>query len=577
MSIKIPFGTEGLPQATKEIQDFSKQSRIALTSLSLVAQDLPFGFIGIQNNLPAVIQSFGALRAETGSVGGALKSLASGLVGPAGLFLAFSVVTSAVTFAVQKYGSLGEAFTALIGVLPKLTENQKLFNEESAKATANVVVEDAKIKIFAKTLNDLEQPLKNRLAAYDALKKISPDLVASIDRENISNKASIDIINSQVESRLKLLQLKIQEAGVTAVLTKNAEQLAIKQQELTVADQDYIKASKALVDAQSNQVVFGPALTALQNNAQSEFSKTSEKTIELRKEILDLTKTQDGYLKQLAPIANSTAAINSETTTLTENYKKLTQSIKDADRASIGTITIGVGGEAKDFFSARVNEANIKRQVDSIKKLTKEQRISYREYIQNKNAIQNALTLSDFNDPEKDFAKRDFKVKELKGISDQILNADLYKQFTALDELAKKYEETKTALNAVFFEPLSDLFENFFETGKFALKDFGDAVLKQIQRIVSQIITSGIIKLISSFLFPGGAAASGAKGFGSTIAEIFSRGASVGGVGPQIANPSFSGIGGAPMAMNGQVNLILRGSDLVGSLNRTNSTINRVG
>jgi hypothetical protein len=577
MSLVLPFQTEGLEEAGRQIKDFSKQSRIALTSLSLVAQDLPFGFIGIQNNLPALIQTFGSLRAETGSVGGALKELGKGLVGPAGLFLAFSAVTSAVTFAIQKYGSLGEAFDALIGVLPKVTEQQKLFNSESAKAAGNVVVEEEKIKIFSKTLNDLSQPLKNRLAAYDALKKISPDLVASVDRENISNKASIDIINGQVESRLKLLQLKIQEAGVTAVLTKNAEQLAIKQQELAVADQDYVKASKALVDAQNNQVVFGPALTALQNNAQSAFSKTSEKTIELRKEILDLTKTQDGYLKQLAPIANSTAAINSETTTLTENYKKLTQSIKDANRASIGAITEGIGGEAKDLFSARVNEANIKRQVDSIKKLTKEQRISFREYIENKNAIQNALTLSDFNDPEKDFAKRDFKVKELKGISDQILNADLYKQFSALDELVTKFEETKNALTSIFFDPLSNLFENFFETGKLALKDFGDAVLKQIQRIVAKIIATGIIKLIASILFPGGAAASAAGTAASTIGSILSSGGGTGGIGGGIANPSFSGIGGSPLSMNGQVNLILRGSDLVGSLNRTNSTINRVG
>jgi hypothetical protein len=29
--------------------------------------------------------------------------------------------------------------------------------------------------------------------------------------------------------------------------------------------------------------------------------------------------------------------------------------------------------------------------------------------------------------------------------------------------------------------------------------------------------------------------------------------------------------------MSGQVNVVLRGSDLVGALNRTNATINRVG
>jgi hypothetical protein len=573
MSLLIQVDAD-VQAAGRQIQDFSKQSRIALTSLSLVAQDLPFGFIGIQNNLPAVIQSFGQLVTTSNGVGGAFKELAKGLVGPAGLFLAFSVVTSAVTFAVQKYGSLGEAFTALIGVLPKLTENQKLFNEESAKATANVVVEDAKIKIFAKTLNDLEQPLKNRLAAYDALKKISPDLVASIDRENISNKASIDIINSQVEARLKLLQLKIQEAGVTAVLTKNAEELAIKQQELTVADQDYVKASKALVDAQNNQVVFGPALTALQNNAQSAFSKTSEKTVELRKDILDLTKTQDGYLKQLAPIANSTAAINSETVTLTENYKKLTQSIKDANKASIGTITQGVGGVGQiidnDKYIAKTFAANRRIQVNSLKEVTKENSIYTREYLKNQNAIQNVLTLEDFGDK----SKREFKAQKIEPIGNEILLSEkVYGQMAIIDELVTKFETAQKAISTVFFEPLSNLFENFFETGKFAFKDFADSILKQIGRIVSRIIATGIIRLIATIFNPVGAV--GAMGEANTLGNIL-RGAFSSGM-DSVSSPNLSQVRNGGMQMGGQVNLVLRGSDLVGSINRTNAQISRTG
>ena len=50
MSLQIQV-TADVAGASKQIDDFSKKSRIALTNLSLVAQDLPFGFIGIQNNL----------------------------------------------------------------------------------------------------------------------------------------------------------------------------------------------------------------------------------------------------------------------------------------------------------------------------------------------------------------------------------------------------------------------------------------------------------------------------------------------------------------------------------------------
>ena len=558
MSLLITVDAD-VQAAGRQIQDFSKQSRIALTSLSLVAQDLPFGFIGIQNNLPGVIQSFGALRAETGSVGGALKELGKGLIGPAGIFLAFSAVTSAVTFAIQKYGSLGEAFNALIGVLPKVTEQQKLFNSESAKAAGNVVVEEEKIKIFSKTLNDLEQPLKNRLAAYDALKKISPDLVASIDRENISSKESIEIINKQVESRLKLLQLKIQEAGVTAVLTKNAEQLAIKQQELTVADQDYVKASKALVDAQNNQVVFGPALTALQNNAQSEFKKTSEKTIELRNEILNLTKTEEDFLKQLAPIANSTAAINSETTTLTENYKKLAQSIKDAEKASIGQITQGIGGVgtilqddakvAKAFSaSRRIINKSIK---DSIQLRRKE---FLKAPVKPVGAAPSGLSIDKIQQIQDEVSK----IGELARIEDKIL-------------------KVRSTLEDGFFKPLQESFTNFLTTGKFTFKEFGKTVLDSVARIVAKLAASGITKLLANLLAPGiggviaGTELSQATQGGSFITNLL--GNLFGGV----KSPSFGGVNGGGMDMAGQVNLVLRGSDLVGSINRTNAQISRTG
>ena len=117
---------------------------------------------------------------------------------------------------------------------------------------------------------------------------------------------------------------------------------------------------------------------------------------------------------------------------------------------------------------------------------------------------------------------------------------------------------------------------NLFQTGKFGFKSFADAVLKQIQQLVSKIIATGIISLIAN-LMSGGLAGGvgGAAGILSRVgADIFR---SIGLGGPGVANPSFGGVGAGSLGMSGQVNLVLRGSDLVGSLNRTNATINRVG
>lgn len=157
----------------------------------------------------------------------------------------------------------------------------------------------------------------------------------------------------------------------------------------------------------------------------------------------------------------------------------------------------------------------------------------------------------------------------------KIVIKSLEKITKPLADLQQKLEEAKILLNEVFFNPLQDAFMNLFETGKFGFKAFADSVLKQIQQLVSKIIATGILSLISNLLFPGvGAAAGGASLFAKVGADILKA---IGLGGKSVANPSFGGVGPGALGMSGQVNVVLRGSDLVGALNRTNATINRVG
>lgn len=65
-----------------------------LSNLSRVAQDAPYGFIGIANNLNPLLEGFQRLKAESGSTKVALQSLITGLTGPAGIGLALGVVSS---------------------------------------------------------------------------------------------------------------------------------------------------------------------------------------------------------------------------------------------------------------------------------------------------------------------------------------------------------------------------------------------------------------------------------------------------------------------------------------------------
>jgi hypothetical protein len=102
----------------------------ALSNLSRVAQDAPYGFIGIANNLNPLLESFQRLQTRSGSATEALKSMAAGLVGPAGIGLALGVVSSlAVTFSDE----IAEFFIGPTEKLKKFREELNKLNQDIYK------------------------------------------------------------------------------------------------------------------------------------------------------------------------------------------------------------------------------------------------------------------------------------------------------------------------------------------------------------------------------------------------------------------------------------------------------------
>ena len=549
MSLNIVVSAD-VAAAGKQIDDFSKKSRTALTSLSLVAQDLPFGFIGIQNNLPSVISSFGELTREAGGVGGALKQLGSSLIGPAGLFLAFSAVTAGVTFLIQKYGSLGAAVTALVSNNAKLVQVQNALNKELATSIGNTAGETAKIQILVKTMNDLSKPMKDRQDAYVALKKIAPEIARGIDEENVLTKKNIDLVNENARARIEYIKLRARETAILNIVNKNEEERIALEQQFPA-----LLAKKQKAEIASNKTkglsfdatkTFGSALNIEALNLESATDALKKNAAQRR----ELFKINDGLINQLTPLVEGTSKYDAATKAFTDSLKKQ-KAVKFIPQK--GELGPGTLVDTAAAFAAYV-KGNINIQKASIDKILRE-RNSYRR---------------------KEIEAEVFAPKKI----DKIAGAPMSKE---LESLLGKFQlfqaalaENQVLLNQTFFMPLENAFMNLFETGKFGFKAFADAVLKQIQQLVSKIIATGIISLIANLLAPGvGGVGGGAGGILSRVGGDILRAIGIGG--PGIANPSFGGVGAGSLGMSGQVNVVLRGSDLVGALNRTNATINRVG
>lgn len=99
-----------------------------LTQFSRIAQDAPFGIIGIQNNLTATAESFTYLAKSSGGAGNALKAVGASLLGPGGVLLAISLVTSGLTYMSQQGISVADVFNKLSGDFDEYADALKKAN-----------------------------------------------------------------------------------------------------------------------------------------------------------------------------------------------------------------------------------------------------------------------------------------------------------------------------------------------------------------------------------------------------------------------------------------------------------------
>ena len=140
---KIAHLNDRLGQSGKSMGDASQ----SLINFSRIAQDAPYGIIGIANNLNPMVESFQRLAKTEGGTKKALQAMAAGLIGPAGIGVAIGVVSSlAVTFSKE----IKEFFKGPTGELEEFRKKlkdvaddiYKLIGGEQTKRTKGILLTD---------------------------------------------------------------------------------------------------------------------------------------------------------------------------------------------------------------------------------------------------------------------------------------------------------------------------------------------------------------------------------------------------------------------------------------------------
>jgi hypothetical protein len=529
LKIKIGADVSGLEKGVKQaeqsmarLKPATNQAAFALQNLGRIASDAPFGFIAIQNNLDPLLQSFSALKVQTGSTGAAFKSLFASLAGPAGIALAFSVISSAVTSLIQKYGSLGNALSNLLNSNDKYFQQQQEILKIQKEGVKQAGDEIAKLTLLNAIAKDTSNALDVRTRAVQELRKEFPTYLKGISDEAILSNQATDAINKTTAAILNkslaiAAEKKLAEVGALLLQNQLDQVEAVKQ---------YETASK--LNRAANEKALKQGLQGIQG--------VNTETVAYNTQ-LDKTKTR---LQDLG----------TENAKLEEQFKRIT----DLGKAFAGKAGISFFKPEKESVTKglKIDPIEIPVRLIPDKATVSDSDASDRRILEQfkiANGIQVPIKLSV---PQETFDK-------LKQFGEAAKNA------LEIDQLKAKAAEFKAILNQGLAQPLGDLIFNFLDQGKVGFKEFADTAIASIKRIVAQIIASEIIQLLGNALTGGGSGAVG--GIFSALSGIF------GGV----AAPNVGGLGQQGFNLAGQVVFTQRGTDLVGVLNAGNGQIRRTG
>lgn len=612
--------------------DSSKNARTAATSLNLVVQDLPFGFIAIQNNLPALFTSFNKLREDTKSTTGAFAALYEQLKGPAGVFFAYTAVTTVITTLVQKYGSLGEAFDAIFTKTNNAAQAQKLYNEQLKEGIKTLGSEVNQIDLITKGIQNEKLSREQRLNYFYQAKKEIPELLAGLNEENILTKNGIKILNENANARKNFLVVQGKQQATNAVLNENyTDEFEIQKKLIPLYQKrDEIEARLQKTRERLNKVTDASIRKDIENALRTEERRLSSINVQiqdLKQEQSDLVDVQLQY--------NSTFE---NTIKVTGEYyqrnERLNQSLKDS---------INVQNEAREsakkLAEARAEQFRFAGDIRSLRNekfltepiLELPKKIDAKKYLEpifrgletlpgaqipafvelyfDEKRFKNIKDKLKDGIPEMEDFKENFIkniiAEDLKGVdvTPELIIQRLNEQFKGLEksiqvneeflnifklqkilneELNKQEKERIANINSLarefrfLQEPLQDLIGTALDGAGANWKEFADTVIQQIKRIIAALAAKALVQGLLNLLNPGGGALSSLNpsqvvGLNQFQKGFFSPGFSL------LGEANFSGLQPSGLQMAGAVNLTLRGSDLVGAINRTNTNISRVG
>jgi len=570
-----------------------RRSRIAVFGLNQVVRDLPFGFIAISNNIPVLIDQLVELRQETGSTGRAFSSFVRGLFTIGGVSLLISAGISLITTAVQKYGSLSNAFKELTGSITNAERIQRDFNKAQAEGQKEVAIQLSNLDRLISLSNNATIGLENQRQASQILRQEIDKIVVSQANqkdsiEGVSGEL-IDYAKRVVIARVNLKAFETVIGDVGVELAKTAAE--------GVTFGDLFVGAIQKINLFTEALLRGDFQLA-KNIAQLDFTSIATKNLEKRlKELEDrqkkATQAADRFAEAQIKSGIATADLYNQQL---NDQKKLAEEQRAADQERQRLARLAAREQIKqnkelqkaatlqeklriEFALFRelldkpipiiLPESNVNQIIEDIRKARKELQ-GFKE-----EARPGQQNVFDISVPQTEGVKASIEsINRLLGVFKE-------QQGAAFADFQERAQIVANLFNATLGPAIDNVF-SAIENGENVFQAIGESLKRLVIDLVKTIAKAAILAAILSALSGGGFSFAT---FGALFKEILKSGGAIGtSRGPLsdvlagrggVAAPNISGPGG--FALAGQVVFVQRGTDLVGVLDRSNARIGRVG
>ena len=563
-------------QAAASAGNSVKKSNMQWTNLALVIQDLPYGFRGIQNNLPALMGGIAGMAGPLYLVGSAVIALFTAW--DAGLFKTKNATNA-------------------------LNEAQKEYNETLKSSMGSAGEEIAKMNALVSIAKNQEISMQKRLKAVKSLQDEYPSYFGNLDKEKILNgdvSKATDGVKTAIIERAKATAVasKINKLAAEK-FAKDEElyQLALQKTARVQAAVNFVrqfpssaKHLKGLIDASVSGIRDQEnAIKSFVDSIDRELNRLQKIYTSAETTAIDLGDTGDDKKNKGAAAAK----------------KKLENAKKEADKLAlyVAKRLAASGGETKYIAEPELDTSNAAKAFND--KMAYEKKASKDRVAFLREQYQLEVSEAEGSFDKIKLAEENMRMALDKGFMDGSVKLSEY--IDAILELRKKSNETVLAeTKAVTAEllkigiglmnalgpALDMLLEKGASIGDVLSRAFEDIIKKLIKVAIAAAIAVAIISLL-----PGGqgklAKAGGAmKMFGNLVgggmglgSQLFANGGIVSGptmglmgeypgakTNPEVVAPldklkSMIGSGG------GSGEFVLRGNDLILAIQRSNSSL----